>query len=376
MQPRARTFVVLLIFALVFPVWSDASSPYFSLSTDRTFQPGEKITVHLYTRDVQALEFRLYRVNDPVLFFEQLRNVHGFGTGHYGPKEQIEEKTPIEKFHDWKRELWISIRNFFRGQFSDRSRAEIREGEGQQRKSHLGAATMFAQVPLINSKQLVARWKQEVPNRFFSERQDVPVESLEKGAYVVEATDGNLRAYTILVVSELALVTKSAPGQLLAYSVDRRAGNPIAGTAVEVWAAHKKLASVETDKDGLGLLNLSTANAQETQDIRILGKHGRDVALVAPYYMSISSDPSQDWTGYVYTDRPVYRPGHPVHFKAILRTRAGEKYRVPAGESVNMAVQDPTGKQVFQSSGTISQFGSNSTLPAQKRPRRPVVGGV
>jgi alpha-2-macroglobulin len=355
MQLRARTFVVLLIFALVFPVWADASTPYFSLSTDRTFQPGEKITVHLYTRDVQALEFRLYRVNDPVLFFEQLRNVHGFGTGHYGPKEQIEEETPIEKFHDWKRGLWNRIRNFFRGQFSDRSRSQIREGEGQQRKSHLGSATMFAQVPLINSKQLVARWKQEVPNRFFSERQDVPVESLDKGTYVVEATDGTLRAYTILVVSEMALVTKSAPGQLLAYSVDRRAGNPIPGTEVEVWAAHKKLASAETDKDGLSLINLSAENAQ---DIRILGKHGQDVALVAPYYMSISSDPSQDWTGYVYTDRPVYRPGHPVHFKAILRTRSGEKYRVPTGESVQMAVQDPTGKQVFQSSGTVSQFGS------------------
>ncbi|HMF89243.1 MAG TPA: hypothetical protein VKL40_01270, partial [Candidatus Angelobacter sp.] len=126
---RARSFVLLLIFALVFPVWADASSPYFSLSTDRTFQPGDKITVHLYTRDVQALEFRLYRVNDPVLFFEQLRDVHGFGTGHYGPKEQIEEKTPIEKFHDWKRHVWIHIRDFFRGQFSKRSRAQIREGE-------------------------------------------------------------------------------------------------------------------------------------------------------------------------------------------------------------------------------------------------------
>ena len=355
MKPRARTFVTLLIFVLILPVWADAASPYFSLSTDRTFQPGDKITVHLYTRDVQALEFRLYRVNDPALFFEQLRDVHGFGTGHYGPKEQIEEKTAIEKFHDWKRGLWNHIRNFFRGQFSSRSRAEIREGEGEQRKSHLGTATMFAQVPLLNSKQLVARWKQEVPNRFFSERQDVPVEKLDKGAYVVEATDGTLRAYTVLVVSELALVTKSAPGQLLAYSVDRHAGNPIPGTQVEVWAAHKKLASAATDKDGLSLISLSAENAQ---DIRILGRHGQDVALVAPYYLNISSDPSQDWTGYVYTDRPVYRPGHPVHFKAILRSRSGEKYRVPAGDSVQIAVQDPTGKQVFQSTATVSQFGS------------------
>ena len=156
-------------------------APYFSLSTDKTFMPGDKVTVHLYTRDVQALEFRLYKVNDPVVFFEQLRDVHGFGTGHYGPKEEIEEKTALEKYHDWKRHWWIQIRDFFRGQFSTRSRAQIREEQGEKQKSHVGSATMFAQVPLLNSKQLVARWRQEVPNRFFSERQDVPVGQLEKG---------------------------------------------------------------------------------------------------------------------------------------------------------------------------------------------------
>src|SRR6516165_8233425 len=100
---RARYLTACLVIAVLCPATAAAASPYFSLSTDRTFLPGDKVTVHLYTRDVSALEFRLYRVNDPVLFFEQLKDVHGFGTGHFGPKEQIEEKTPIERFHDWKR---------------------------------------------------------------------------------------------------------------------------------------------------------------------------------------------------------------------------------------------------------------------------------
>lgn len=353
---RARFLFSCLVVAWLLPaVAAAAATPYFSLSSDRTFLPGEKATVHLYTRDVPALEFRLYRVNDPVQFFEQLRDVHGFGTGRFGPKEQIDEKTWIERFHDWKHAIWAEIRDFFREQFSARSRAQIREDQGQKRKSHLGTATMFAQVPVLNSKQLVARWRQEVPNQFFSERQDVPVEALDKGVYVVEATDGSLRAYTVLVVSELALVTKSAPGQLLAFSVERRAGNPLPGTEVEVWAARKKLASTRTDGQGLSMISLA---AESSQDIRIVATHGHDVAIVAPYYLNISSDPEHDWTGYIYTDRPVYRPGHPVHFKGILRTRSGEKYRVPAGETVQWAVQDPTGKQVFQASAVVSQFGS------------------
>ena len=360
---RARYLSACLALALLFPAVASADS-YFTLSSDRTFLPGDKITVHLYTRDVPALEFRLYKVNDPVLFFEQLKDVHGFGTGHFGPKEQIEEKSAIERYHDWKRGIWSDIRNFFRGQFSSRSRAQIREQQGQERKSHLGTATMFAQVPLLNPKQLVARWRQEVPNRFFSEHQDVPVEALEKGVYVVEATDGDLRAYSVIVVSELAVVTKSAPGQLLAFSVDRRAGNPLQDTQVEVWAAQKKITSARTDAHGVSLIPMAT---DSSQDIRIIATHGHDVALIAPYYLNISSNPEGDWIGYIYTDRPVYRPGHPVHFKGILRARNGEKYRVPSGQQMQMTVTDSNGKQVYKADGAVSSFGTvhgDFSLPA------------
>jgi hypothetical protein len=328
------------------------ADPYFSVSTDRTFLPGEKITVHLYTRDVEALEFRLYHVNDPVVFFEKLSDVHGFG--QRSPKEQVETPTLLERFHDWKHRTWIQLRNFFRHQFSDRSRAEIRESQGAARKGKLGEAAMFAQMPILNSKQLVARWKQEVPPRFFSDRQDVPVERLDKGVYVVEATNGTLRAYTLVIVSELAVVTKSAPGQLLAYSVDRKAGNPIPNTQIRIWAAHKEQASVKTDSQGLSLISLP---AEHYEDTRILAVHDKDVALVAPYYFNISSNPDEDWTGYIYTDRPVYRPGHTVHFKGILRARNGEKYRVPAGEPVEVSVEDTNSRQVYHAQTTISQFG-------------------
>src|SRR5947209_19277722 len=150
--PILRVLVFLAV--LLLPVLVHAAEPYFSVSTDRTFMPGEKATVHLYTRDIQALEFRLYRVNDPTLFFENLGAV--LGSGNTSPKEQIDEKTWIERFHDWKHGIWVDIRNFFRSQFSAHSRTLIRESQGEASKSRT-PATMFAQMPLLNSNQLVAR---------------------------------------------------------------------------------------------------------------------------------------------------------------------------------------------------------------------------
>src|SRR5437588_3287499 len=301
--------------------------PYLSVSTDSLCLPKGQITVQLYIRCVEALGLRLYHVNDPVLYIEKLCDIHGFG--QRSPKEQIETPTLLERFHDWKHHMWTSIRNFFRGQFSAHSRSEIREAQGAARKGKLGEAVMFAQMPILNSKQLVARWKQEVPPRYFSENQDVPVESLDKGVYVVEATDGNLRAYTLIVVTELAVVTRSAPGQLLAFAVERKSGNPVPNTRIELLASRKRQVSVQTDSQGLSMISLP---AENFEDPRVIAVHEKDVALVAPYYFNISSNPEQDWTGYVYTDRPVYRPGHTVHFRGILRSRTGEKYQAPAGQ--------------------------------------------
>jgi uncharacterized protein YfaS (alpha-2-macroglobulin family) len=350
-----------------------AREPYFSLSTGQTYMPGEKAAVSVYSSGVNDLEFRVYRVNDPQKFFEQLDDVHNFGRS--SPRERVEEKTWLERFHDWKHAMWISIRDFFRAQFSRQARAEIRQK--QEQRTRMTGAVVFAQVPLLNQQQLVARWHQQMSSEMFSESLSIPVESLSSGVYVVEATDGNLRAYTLLIVSQLALIAKTAPGQVLSYVVNRRSGEPIPGVSVAAWANRMELASLQTDSQGLAQASLqpSAANAESSsgdaprdlENAWILARQGADVAIVAPYSFNLSSDPSLDWTGYIYTDRPVYRPGHTVHFKGIVRYQNGEHYEVPAGAKVQAVIEDPTGKQVFQQDLVLSQFGTvhaDFTLPA------------
>lgn len=347
-----RLVLLLLPLILVAPAMGEGAS-YFSISTTKTFLPGEKVGVHLYASNVKGLEFRMYKVNDPVAFLERVESVHDFG--HIMPKEQIDKPTLIERFHDWKRRQWIDLRNFFRAQFSAHSRATIRQSEASAQSRAL-TGTTFAQVPLINRSQLVARWHQDLSRPLFnSESGIVPVDSLPKGVYLVEATDGSLRAYTIVLVSELGLITKSSPGEILAFAADRTTGAPVAGADVRVWLDKKEAAKLQSNADGLA----RTAIAEnQYQDARIIAVHGDDVALVAPYAYSLSSNPAEDRTGYIYTDRPVYRPTHTVYFKVILRSRDGEDYKIPAGESVQVLIEDPDSKPVLRATFPVSSFGT------------------
>jgi len=167
------------LFTLITPAGGQRPNAYFSLSTNKTYVPGEKIGLRVYANNVDALEFRVYKVNDPALFFERLDNPHDFG--RMTPKEQVDNPTFIERFHDWKHGLWVDIRDFFRYQFSARSRSQMREERQAKAKAQAGpTADVFAQAPVINSSQLVARWKQEMPPRFYSEMEMFPFRTYRK----------------------------------------------------------------------------------------------------------------------------------------------------------------------------------------------------
>ena len=106
----------------------------FNLSTAKTFAPGEKPTIHLYSQSVDELEFRVYRVDDPAKFLSGLKDLHSFGEQDWGPKERVDERTWLEKFHDWKHHVWFVIRSFFRDQFSVKSRDSLREKQARLAK--------------------------------------------------------------------------------------------------------------------------------------------------------------------------------------------------------------------------------------------------
>src|SRR5215831_901604 len=145
--------IVLLLFFLAFPTVAqmDEGQPFFSLSSNRTFGTGENPTIQLWAQGVDMLQFRVYRVNDPVKFFENLGDQHRFGGRVPRPEREL---TAIEKFHEWKARSRRAMRNLFRAQYSAESRAAVRHWEAQRAQKIVEhkqkAATEYAGVPLLN----------------------------------------------------------------------------------------------------------------------------------------------------------------------------------------------------------------------------------
>ncbi len=317
--------------------------------------PGERPEIAVSAHNVKQLEFRVYRVNNPVKFFSQMQELHNFGG--QAPALPKQAHTWLEKFHAWKHRIWAWIRDFIRAQFSPDSRHKIRlweMGGGEQPKGP--KVESFAQVPILNQRQVVSVWKWTVPSHEQWESMSITIPVSEKGVYLVEATDGRLRAYTVVVITDIAIITKSGQGRLMSIVVERRSGNPIAGIPVRVWIDQQEVASKATDQQGLVDTEISQA---KPENVAVLAASADEFAINTPGAWNLGDDPNRNLKSYTYTDRPVYRPGDTVHFKTIVRAQTPSGYIIPHGEDLRLEMRDPqTYDVIWTQSIKLSDMGT------------------
>jgi alpha-2-macroglobulin len=331
----------------------------FSLSSSEVFTSKGNPAFYLTFRHLTQLDFRVYRVRDAAKFFAGLRDPHQLG-GDDVPVPT--ERSWIERIADWKRRQRGEIRMFFREQVSYNYRTDRRAARDRQEVAQRVTLNQntFAQVPLLNPDQLVSGWREMLPDLRDPELRRIPLSVSEPGVYVVEAVSGLLRAYTVVIVSDIGLITKVAPGQMLVFAAHRLTGDPQAGCEVQVLSQQNVIARGTTNGDGVLDTPLPEGKAE---DLITVARCGGQVIASDPgsWYLN---EPPRQLVGYVYTDKPIYRPGHTAHVKAVLRWRERDALLPFDRATVELAASDVNDKVVFRQSLQVDAFGSvHAALP-------------
>lgn len=184
------------------------------------------------------------------------------------------------------------------------------------------------------------------------------------GAYVVEARPAGSddSSLALVLVTDIAVVHKNLPQRGLIYVCDARTGRPLPETAVRVYEhwnvyednkhSYRWRSGVETaNEDGVVEYTRREGERGSAVDALVAGKDGR---IAISFFQYWNENP--DWRGdhdgrrvYVITDRPVYRPGHTVQFRAWVRDRAGGEYQPPReGQQHEVVIRDAKGNEVFK----------------------------
>jgi uncharacterized protein YfaS (alpha-2-macroglobulin family) len=199
-------------------------------------------------------------------------------------------------------------------------------------------------------------------------------ETLPAGVYFLSTTTPGMseeqRSWqnqrNLLIVADTNLVVKHTFSNAHVWATTLATGLPAAGLDLTLYDFRgRQVGAGVTDSNGLATIPYDYPQDYLDSVLVVSGAPGEDgfgVAnsnwnqAVAPWDYGLRQEPSrgQEWFAYLYTDRPIYRPGDTVHFKGIIRETDYGRYRLPAEE-------DATITMIFLNDYTEIDFGYKAT---------------
>ena len=214
-------------------------------------------------------------------------------------------------------------------------------------------------------------WEYRVPDyqkyKSFELNIDIPIEGA--GVYAVRLGEADLESTTLLIRSDIEVITKTSRREVLVFVQDMLKGEVVADAKVLVSNGSQVIFEGLTGTDGVlhmteNAISDDTLGENRLKDASRMAAFvvkGGHVAADGLDLAGLGFSTGLTPRGYIYTDRPAYRPGDHVSIRGILRDVRKGTYIVPAGVRYKLSVIDAQGRPIREEAVKLSQFGGFDT---------------
>ena len=227
--------------------------------------------------------------------------------------------------------------------------------------------------PLDKSALIKLNWKEILKGRpagaLFVEMEGVASPGLDHQGVVTQ---------TLVQLTDLGMMQKSNGKETLLFVSSLSTGKPVAGARVTLVEDGRQLLGYG-DTDATGVVRISGKNpdyilAEKDGDASVLRcvDGESDISWVVPY------DIPRAWEDvwqpqrrtFVFTDRPLYRPGETLHLKAHSRLLVGDSWQMDSHPRTGkLLIRDPQYRKVIERDVTFSATGSiDADIPMPEGP--------
>ncbi|MBW2699652.1 MAG: tetratricopeptide repeat protein [Deltaproteobacteria bacterium] len=193
--------------------------------------------------------------------------------------------------------------------------------------------------------------------KFVPIKQEIPLPFTEPGLYLLNLSGGDLEATTAVLLSDLGLTVKTSAREIFVFAQDSRRLKPEAGTRVLVSDGSRIIMEGRTDSQGIWRKKLPKDLEQEPDNLAIFASADDDLAWTEQDNPSLNESSKRMARGYLFSERPVYRPGDAVQLIGILRMVEKDRYIVKAGEILQLQVHQPGGTLLEKREVTLDEYG-------------------
>ncbi|MES2996250.1 MAG: MG2 domain-containing protein [Verrucomicrobiota bacterium] len=173
-------------------------------------------------------------------------------------------------------------------------------------------------------------------------------------------------AQAIVQLTDIGLSWKFTRDEVLVHAFSCRTGGPLPGVKLTMYGDDAAvLDEAATDPSGLARLprrKTSRHLAASKDADSYVTAFDSSAATIGMWHFPVryaySTPPEKQRRVFFFTDRSVYRPGETVRVKGIIRELAGNTVRMAPAAKAELAIVDPTGKELLRTPVKISEKGS------------------
>ena len=191
---------------------------------------------------------------------------------------------------------------------------------------------------------------------------------LDPGIYVIDLQANGVewnrwQGRHLLISTPTHLVMKTSETETLVWATDLETGAPVSGLILSGMDADGTKIDVDVS-DSHGVARFPGSAALDWRGLTIMAQSPFSLASsdwnsgITPWEFGFTSETPPSGRAYLDSDRPIYRAGQMVFFRAVLRDEADAHYDLPAAREAHVRIMDPNWSLVYEQTLALDAFGA------------------
>jgi len=159
-------------------------------------------------------------------------------------------------------------------------------------------------------------------------------------------------------ISKIGIISKQDPEKILIRSVNLETLDNEDNVRVKIFDKYNNLkivGNVKTNKNGLVEFKYPKNKKSDNDSFIILGRKGNSYAIGSNYSWG---DSRNNYSVYLYTERPIYRPGQTVYFKGIVRQGIEEGFKNVSNKNLQVTIANQDNEVLKTINLRTNKFGT------------------